>query len=287
MRCSGCHIEQRGEDIVKKIRKCIIVCVILAVFAVFCFWQNNMLTVSQYEYENEKISAELDGFKIVQISDLHNKQFGAEQKRLLERVSECSPDIIVITGDIVDSNHTDIGKALAFVEGAAEIAPVYYVTGNHELWLEDGELEELLDGISAAGAVILDDECVTVTSGDSSFILAGLDDSSLYNDTIKELELDNSRETVILLAHEPQYLSDYSRENVDLILAGHAHGGQFRLPFIGGIVAPDQGFFPEYTAGVYTENETEMIVSRGLGNSVIPLRLFNFPDIVCVTLKDE
>lgn len=269
----------------KKIRKRIIVCVILAAAAVFCFWQNNMLTVSQYEYENEKISAELDGFKIVQISDLHNKQFGAGQKRLLERVSGCNPDIIVITGDIVDSNHTDIGKALEFVEGAAEIAPVYYVTGNHELWLEDSELKELLDGISAAGAVILDDGCVTVTSGDSSFILAGLDDSSLYNDTIKELELDNSREPVILLAHEPQYLTDYSRENVDLILAGHAHGGQFRLPFIGGIVAPDQGFFPEYTAGVYTENETEMIVSRGLGNSVIPLRLFNFPDIVCVTLR--
>lgn len=266
-------------------KKLIIFSVIFILLMLFCFWQNNMLTVSEYTYKSGKITAGINNFRIVQISDLHNKSFGKNQKRLLEKTEELSPDIIVITGDIVDSNHTDISKALDFVNGAVKISPVYYITGNHEHWLSDSEMQELISGLDIAGVKILDNESVTVDKNGSFFVLSGLDDFSLQDDTLKDMNLDKNNLN-ILLAHEPQYLTHYSVNSVDLVLSGHAHGGQFILPFIGGIVAPDQGFFPEYTDGEYFSADTEMIVSRGLGNSIIPVRLFNYPDIVCVTLSN-
>ncbi len=268
-------------------KKLITYAAITAVLAVFCFWQNNMLTVSEYSYKTDKIEAELDGFKIVQISDLHNKSFGKKQKRLMEKIKKLSPDIIVITGDIADSNHTDIPKALEFVEESVKIAETYYITGNHEYWLDDGEFAEIIDGIEEAGAVYLSDETVNVTKNGKSFALTGVDDLSLVNFSDRCPKLDGSKLNVIL-AHEPQYIEAYSvHGNVDLVLSGHAHGGQFALPFIGGIVAPDQGFFPEYTEGLHKMGDTSMIISRGLGNSVIPLRLLNYPEIVCVTIEKE
>lgn len=254
-----------------------------AVF-VFCGWQNNMLTISRYSYVSAEISEEFDGFKIVQISDLHNKRFGKNQRRLLKKTADLEPDIIVITGDIVDSNHTDIDKALEFAEGAAEIAPTYYITGNHEHWLEDDEFESLLAGLRESGVKILDDERTDVEKDGGHFSLIGIDDLSLGRNTLNNMNL-NANEFNVLLAHEPQYIAKYSVANVDLALTGHAHGGQFRLPFIGGVVAPDQGFFPEYTEGSHTSGGMTMIISRGLGNSVIPVRLFNFPEIVSVELN--
>ena len=161
-----------------------------------------------------------------------------------------------------------------------------------------------MDGLIGAGVVILDDQVVEISRGDAKFRLVGLDDKSLADGTLEALLSDESirndqaeqkeetadnedsekKEFTVVLAHEPQYLARYASSGVDLVLSGHAHGGQFRLPFVGGIVAPDQGFFPEYTAGEYYMDGTEMIVSRGLGNSVIPVRLFNYPEIVCVEL---
>lgn len=266
-------------------KKLIIYAAVISAAAVFCFWQNNMLTVSEYSYKTDKIGTRLDGFKIVQISDLHNKSFGKNQKRLVEKIERLSPDIIVITGDIADSNHTDIPKALEFIEESVKIAPTYYITGNHEYWLEDSELAEITDCIENSGAVYLSNETVNVTKNREFFTLTGVDDLSLVNFSDHCPKLDSSQLNVIL-AHEPQYITDYSvHGNVDLVLSGHAHGGQFRLPFLGGVIAPDQGFFPEYTEGVHTMGNTTMIISRGLGNSVIPLRLFNYPEIVCVTLE--
>lgn len=251
-----------------------------AVFA-FCCWQNSMLTISRYSYASAEISKELNGFKIVQISDLHNKRFGKDQWRLLKKTADLEPDIIVITGDIVDSNHTNIDNALEFAEGAAEIAPTYYVTGNHEHWLDDDEFESLIAGLRESGVVILDDKQIEIEKNDAHFSLIGLDDLSLDGNVLKNMNLDDD-EFNILLAHEPQYIVGYSMANIDLALTGHAHGGQFRLPFIGGVVAPDQGFFPKYTEGSHMSGGMTMIISRGLGNSIIPVRLFNFPEIVCV-----
>ena len=266
-------------------KKILILMLIIIILIPFCLYQNKHLVITTYTYESEKLRADLDGYRIVQISDLLNAEFGKENKKLLETIRSCSPDIIVITGDLVDSNHTNVERAVAFVNEAVKIAPVYYVTGNHEYWLDPSENEQMMQGILAAGACDLDDEAVRIEKGDSSFMLAGLDDQHLSDETLKNLLQEQKNELFIVLAHEPQYLQNYANAGADLVLTGHAHGGQIRLPFVGGIVAPDQGFLPEYTSGKYNSTDTEMIVSRGLGNSIIPVRLFNYPEVVCVELR--
>lgn len=256
---------------------------IVIVIILFCNFQNKHLETTHYTYAAEQLDADLEGYRIVQISDLHNAKFGKNNQKLVGRIRECEPDMIVLTGDLVDSNHTNVDRAVQFVDEIVKICPVYYVTGNHEYWLEKSEYDELMDGLIGAGVVILDDQVVEISRGDAKFRLVGLDDKSLADGTLEAL-LSDEKEFTVVLAHEPQYLARYAATGVDLVLSGHAHGGQFRLPFVGGIVAPDQGFLPEYTAGEYYMDGTEMIVSRGLGNSVIPARLFNYPEIVCVEL---
>ena len=256
---------------------------IVIVIILFCNFQNKHLETTHYTYAAEQLGADLEGYRIVQISDLHNAKFGKNNQKLVGRIRECEPDMIVLTGDLVDSNHTNVDRAVQFVDEIVKICPVYYVTGNHEYWLEKSEYDELMDGLIGAGVVILDDQVVEISRGDAKFRLVGLDDKSLTDGTLEAL-LSDEKEFPVVLAHEPQYLVRYADTGVDLVLSGHAHGGQFRLPFVGGIVAPDQGFLPEYTAGEYYMDGTEMIVSRGLGNSVIPARLFNYPEIVCVEL---
>lgn len=287
------------------ITRLIVVLVILG----FCWLQNNWLVISHYTYESAKVPQEFEGYRIVQISDLHNAVFGVNNDRLLKKIQELAPDMVVITGDVVDSNHTNIEVAVAFAKQVASEYPTYYVTGNHENWLEDPDWTELMNGLKDAGVICLADEAVEIFKGGSSTTLVGLNDESLSGPTL-ELVLAKADDTTgqgasgnredkrqehpgveatnfrILLAHEPQYLENYSEAGVDLVLTGHAHGGQFRIPFIGGgLVAPDQGFFPKYTEGVHVMDETTMIISRGLGNSIIPVRLFNLPEIVCVELK--
>lgn len=271
---------------------------IVIVIILFCNFQNKHLETTHYTYAAEQLGADLEGYRIVQISDLHNAKFGKNNQKLVDRIRECEPDMIVLTGDLVDSNHTNVDRAVQFVNEIVKICPVYYVTGNHEYWLEASEYDELMSGLADAGVVIMDNQVVEISRGDAKFRLVGLDDRSLSDGTLgtllndqagqKEETADNEnsgeKELTVVLAHEPQYLARYASAGVDLVLSGHAHGGQFRLPFVGGIVAPDQGFLPEYTAGEYYMNGTEMIVSRGLGNSVIPVRLFNYPEIVCVEL---
>lgn len=270
----------------KKSKKRYIILFIIIIFIIaFCFWQNNMILISEFEYADENITDEMDGFTIVQLSDLHNKRFGVNQKRLIKKIEKCNPDIIVITGDLIDERSKNFDNAKTLVEETVKIAPVYYVTGNHEKWISDDLYKELMNMLEMSGVTILNDEYVSIPVEKTSFILAGLDDGSLLDDTLKELKLNDKKELVVLLAHEPQYIKDYSLYGADLVLAGHAHGGQFILPVIGGVYAPGQGFNPEYTNGEYEEGSTKMIVSRGLGNSIFPFRLFDYPDVVCVTFR--
>lgn len=270
----------------KKYIKSAIVLLIVITLLLFCNFQNKHLETTHYTYEAEQLGVDLDGYRIVQISDLHNAKFGKNNQKLVDRIRECAPDMIVLTGDLVDSNHTNVDRAVQFVNEIVKICPVYYVTGNHEYWLDTSEYENLMDGVASAGVIILDNQVVEISRWDAKFRLVGLDDKSLADGTLEAL-LSDEKELTVVLAHEPQYFARYAGTGVDLVLSGHAHGGQFRLPFVGGIVAPDQGFLPEYTAGEYYMNGTEMIVSRGLGNSVIPVRLFNYPEIVCVELVEK
>ena len=262
-------------------------CVILLLL-LFCLWQNTTLTVTHYTCTKSTLPKVFDGYRIVQISDLHNASFGRSNCRLVRKIKALSPDLIVITGDIADGNRTDVDTTVNFAEQAAAIAPVYYVTGNHELWLNAKDYDAILTGLGSVGVTVLADAAVTLTREEDSIALLGLREESLGGTALQHL----SEETAdvpfrILLAHEPQYTAEYEASGVDLVFTGHAHGGQFRLPFVGGIYAPDQGFFPAYSEGMHALGKTDLIVSRGLGNSVIPVRLFNFPEIVCVELLKD
>ncbi|EXM39113.1 metallophosphoesterase [Ruminococcus albus SY3] len=265
-------------------KKIIILSVVIVLLTIFCIFQNKYLTVDEYTFTSAKVSKSADDFRIVQVSDLHNAKFGKNNSRLISKIKDQSPDIIVITGDIVDSNHTNIDTATDFCKEAAKIAPCYYITGNHEMWLDKSETDTLYSGMNSAGVTILDSTTITLENG---IYLTGLGDDHLYDGTLAKLSESVPDDALhIVLAHEPQYLEEeYKLSSPDLIITGHAHGGQVRLPFIGGIIAPDQGFFPKYTAGEYKSGDTTMYVSRGLGNSVIPLRLFNTPEINLLKIK--
>jgi len=273
-----------------KTKRVFIAAAVIILILVFCWIQNNWITVSGYTYVSEEVPETMDGFTIVHISDLHNKMFGPGQQRLIYKTAGCKPDIILVTGDIVDRSRTDIDAAVAFIEEAAKMRPVFYVTGNHEKDLSEEDFLDLTERIEKAGAVWLDDETVdfAAVSGEGSISITGIDNDSLTGPVPQELfrETDHGKLTV-LLAHQPQLIKYYAQQGVDMVFSGHAHGGQWRLPVIGGLIAPGQGLFPEYTEGAHVSGSTTMYISRGLGNSIFPLRLFNCPEIVCVELKSK
>lgn len=259
------------------ILKLLIVIVLIALVTVFVYYNNTHLVVTEYSYTNAKLPESIDGYCIVQISDLHNANFGRDNEKLLEKIRICNPDIIVITGDMVDcSGHTNIPIALSFATAATDICPVYYITGNHEYYLSEEQRNTFLSGLEASGVIILNSESIELIEG---VRLIGLDDNDLFHDFSNLVATD---EFNIVLAHEPQRIKNYASSNADLVFSGHAHGGQIRLPIIGGLAAPDQGLNPEYSEGLIHYNNTDMIISRGLGNSAFPFRIFNYPEIVCV-----
>lgn len=257
-------------------------------------WGNTALVTTELSVKSGKLPAAFDGFRIVQVSDLHNASFGEGNAELLERVEQAQPDCIALTGDLVDSRHTDVDAALSFAREAAKIAPTYYVTGNHEARLE--EWEKLLTGLEEVGVTILQNESILLEREGQSIAFSGVEDPSFHDDpllhdtegiwerNLESLSPEEGRYT-ILLSHRPEYFAFYEKLGFDLVLAGHAHGGQFRLPGIGGLWAPGQGLFPEYDAGLYQQGGTAMAVSRGLGNSLFPFRVNNRPEIVAITLQ--
>lgn len=271
--------------------------IIISLLAMFFIWQNNTIVISNFEYRNPKIPVDFNDFKIVQISDLHNKKFGDGQSKLLKKIDDLQPDIIVVTGDLVDRRKFNIVAASDFMEGAVKIAPVYYVSGNHEAW--SGKYKDIKEMLETLEVHVLDDISAKILKNDSEIEIMGLSDPDFLTSSYMEGTKTDSLEKAlkfwknsdredkfrILLSHRPELFQLYAENDMNLIFSGHAHGGQVRIPFIGGLIAPDQGFFPEYTSGSYIKNNSTMFVSRGLGNSIIPLRVFNPPEIVEVTLK--
>lgn len=279
-----------------KQRKVLLFIVIISI-GLFTFfnWQNNSIIISEMVFKNDAIPESFEGYKILQISDLHNKEFGSKQNKILAKIEKINPDIIVITGDLIDSNNTNIDIAMELINRAINIAPIYYVSGNHEAWSDS--YNDLKSKLENSGVVVLDNQKIEVFNDSDSVDIVGLADTSFiksdwleYGDNSETNNLLNmltegSTNFKILLAHRPELFDIYSNSSVNLIFSGHAHGGQFRLPFIGGLIAPDQGFFPKLTEGIHTNNNTSMIISRGLGNSIIPVRIFNRPELIVVTLS--
>lgn len=270
---------------------------VLLVLIIWTIWGNTALMVSTVTVSSNRIPAAFNGFRIAQVSDLHNAVFGENNAELLQILSECKPNIIVVTGDLVDAEHTDIDVALDFAKEAAQIAGTYYVTGNHEGSLS--QYDELKTGLESMGVVVLEDASMQLEYNGEKVTLIGLSDPSftLKGNMLGEVPtmvdtklrglIGDKDDYTILLSHRPELFETYVNCGVDLVLSGHAHGGQFRLPFIGGLVAPNQGLFPKYDAGLYTKGDTNMIVCRGLGNSIIPIRFNNRPEIVLLELIAE
>lgn len=257
---------------------------------------NKSIEVTEHLTADGKLPASFEGFTIAQISDLHDESFGDGNETLLRLLSEAAPDLIAITGDISDGNRMEFEDALAFIPAVAEIAPCYFVPGNHESGI--GENYRLLeDRMRECGVEILTDSYLYLSRGSDRIVLAGLQDPyfvsehkvfgkkgyGVIREKLEKLALPREEYT-ILLSHRPEAFELYVEAGADLVLTGHTHGGQIRLPLIGGLVAPHQGLFPKYDAGMYEKDGTKMYISRGLGNSVVPLRVNDRPELAVFRL---
>ena len=256
-------------------------------------WGNTALVRADVMVCSNGIPEAFDAYKIVQISDLHDAQIGENNEKLITMTAETEPDCIVLTGDFVDSSRFHPERSLSVAEALVKIAPVYYVSGNHEAILPDADYQALTDGLRALGVCVLEDESAELTRGGQSIRLIGLTDIGFHPGTLEEKKdalrtalsaLLPEDEFSVTLAHRPELMDVYTECGAPLVLSGHAHGGQIRLPGIGGLIAPGQGLFPKYTDGKYEENGTTLVVSRGVGNSVLPLRVNDRPQIVVVQL---
>ena len=280
----------------KRIIALAVVAAILLALIIWTAWGNTALQLNVYTISSDRLPEAFDGYRIAHVSDLHNAELGEDNEKLLDILQEAKPDIIAITGDIIDSRNTDIEIALQFTKAAMEIAPCYYVTGNHEARVS--EYDELKAGLIKQGVVVLEDATSEISRDGDAITLIGVNDPSyqtdylfgdsetVMNGKLQEISDAENRFTV-LLSHRPELFEIYADNNMDLILSGHAHGGQFRFPFVGGLVAPNQGLFPKYDAGLYTEENTNMVVSRGIGNSILPFRFNNRPEVILIELEHK
>lgn len=248
---------------------------------------NNLVTISRYRFGTR------NNVKILHISDLHNKAFGRNQCYIRRVVLDEKPDVIFITGDLVHNKQNSSAKRL--IQVLSRLGPIYFVPGNHEYMA--GNYDEFGEWLLDHNVCVLQNKLVKTTIKDCILKIYGLDDpmalghKKMYACDIKRaLEVLDSKainvenSVKILLVHRPELLDIYSEYEFDFVFSGHAHGGQFRIPFLGGFIAPNQGLFPKYSEGVLSQNNTVEIISRGLGNSVIPLRINNHPEIVVVTI---
>ncbi|HGH7177130.1 TPA: metallophosphoesterase [Bacillus wiedmannii] len=275
----------------KKTKRIILLISILVSFSIFLYSQNNLISITEVNITSNKIPSSFKGFKILQISDLHNKKFGDNQETLIQKVKSINPDIIAITGDLIDSKSYDAEVSMELIRGLVKEYPIYFVTGNHEKW--SGKYNDLEKELKKHHVTVLRNEHVSIQKGEQKINLLGIDDpefvtgnrdeGNVVKDEIIKAKIEIQPDTYnVLLSHRPEFLTEYADEQIDLVLSGHAHGGQVRLPFIGGVVAPNQGILPTYTAGLYEKQNTSMVVSRGLGNSIIPQRILNRPELVVV-----
>ncbi|MBQ0138729.1 MAG: metallophosphoesterase [Kurthia sp.] len=255
----------------------------------FYYLNNNWLQVSRYNVALKNLPPSMDGLKVVQISDLHNAKFGENQERLIAEVKLQKPDIIVLTGDLVDRNHYVLDRSLAAVKGFVEMAPTYFVDGNHEISLN--KEDEIHSALSELGVTVLNNEATDFTWHNGVISIVGISDPLTGESTedmlTKALHQVPKNRFTLLLAHRSEFVADYAKYGIDVVYTGHAHGGQVRVPGVGGLIDHQGHLFPDYLEGVVKTGETQQIISRGLGNSLFPARVFNRPEIVVSILKSK
>ena len=273
----------------------IILLIILIPVGIILVDSNTRLVTTEFELIYDNLPDEFDGYRIVLLADLHGAEHGEDNKRLVEHVRTANPDIITIAGDLIDRYQPghpveeQINIAQTLIHQLVRIAPVFYVTGNHE-W-DSGMVRDLLSMLEENDVNVLRNQYRSLTIGDDTIIIAGVDDPNGPADMIKPAEfVENIIEKedpdfLIMLSHRNNNLLQYSKLGVDLVLSGHAHGGMVRLPLTDGLIGPQQEMFPTYTSGVYTSGKTNMVVSRGLGNHFGWTRFLNNPQVVVVELR--
>ena len=256
--------------------------------------QNKKLKVRKTTLKFDKLPQAFDNYKIAQVSDIHCDRVGHSDLSFIKKIKDFNPDIIVITGDVLDSYNNDMDIAYNILSQLAIIAPCYFVSGNHELRLPE-EYEQLINIMKKLNITYMNNSNLLITKNNESINLVGVEDYNFFKNEdnlnhranfIKTLEeLYSPNHFNILLSHRPEKFPIYADLKYELIFSGHAHGGQWRLPFIGGIFSPSQGFFPKYTNGNYVLEDSTIIVSQGLGNSSFPIRINNRIELVLATLK--
>ncbi|WP_199677439.1 metallophosphoesterase [Lysinibacillus yapensis] len=270
-------------------KKFIIFCLLLIGVWPFLYINNHWIVTTEKVYESEKVPQSFDGFRITQVSDLHDALFGERQEKLVKEVKETNPDIILITGDVIDSNRYNLEQSLMAVRQFVEMAEVYYVIGNHEV--ATNQVPEIYEALTEIGVHVMPNTSTTIEREGETISIVGIEDplngvetQEMLNEAMTGVNPEN---LTVLLAHRPEKFNTYVANEMNLVFSGHAHGGQIRIPFVGGLVAPGQGVLPKYTAGMYEKDRTTMNVSRGLGNSDFPYRIFNLPEVVTVELKSK
>ena len=264
---------------------------IVLVLAAMIIDSSCRIVKSEYTVSSDNLPRSFDGFTVAQLSDIHGHMFGKNGHRLVEKLEAASPDIIVISGDLADEDTEDFGEMEAFLSALVEIAPTYYVSGNHEFWADClGELEEIFEN---SGVSYLKNEYVFIERSGDKIALLGVEDPNGPKGMIKPTELVEQLEQKegesfrLLLGHRNDWREKYPDLDVDVIFSGHAHGGIVRLPFVGGVLGTNMNLFPEDVDGALESGRYTLIVSRGLGNSVPIPRFLNNPELVIVKMKSE
>lgn len=264
--------------------KFIIYIVIFSLICFIAFLFLTPLTVTNYTISDSKIPEEYNGLRLLILSDFHGKSFGQNEDTLISKINDCNPDIILLLGDVIDEDH-DNGNLVFLLEGISEqySGKIYAITGNHE-FDPAAPLSEMYQIYNQYGIQLLDGKMISFEGAASSIDIRGIK----YTRDKSQIEMvgANTDHYSILLYHAPEIFTANSYLHYDLLLSGHTHGGIIRLPFIGGVLANDGSLFPHYDAGLFEENHAKLVVSRGLGDAVIP-RFNNPPEIVCITLEHE
>lgn len=281
----------------------VLVCIALIFISILMYFRKK-IDVTKYTISNKKIPEEFNGFKILQLSDFHSEGYRNTTERLIDKVKNINPDIIVMTGDMVSWDMNNIQEAKRLIKSLSEVYPIYYIDGNHEHLAEilrPGRYVAFNEFMQELGVTIIKNNYVEIYKGDKSINLYGVDlpldgDTGLYinrfqlekNYVEKTLPEADKEKFNILLAHTPAFIKQYSQWGADLVLAGHMHGGIVRIPFTNiGLLSPERTIFPKYAAGKFKVKDSTMIVNRGIGTSSFKLRIFNNPEITVITLKSK
>ena len=262
-------------------------CVLVLVGILLFFAFQNPLGVTTYEIETNKLTKDI---KIVFLADLHSTIYGENQKELISKIDAQKPDIILMSGDMADRS-APLDGTIQLLDGIADKYPCYYVTGNHEV----GKAAAVKDTFRRYGVTVLEGECIPAEIGTQKINICGVDDPLVargdFDAQVERAYLQAEKGLyTILLAHRPERIETYSKYDFDLVLSGHAHGGQWRIPYIlpGGLISPHQGLFPKYTGGMYDKGDMKMLVTRGLTRESMGIpRAFNPPEIIVINLTDK